>query len=534
MLSFLRSIPQLVANLITDERREDVGQKLRLEAYPDFGYYLLVLLSCIIATEGLLVNSAAVIIGAMLVAPLMSPIIGLGFSSLFGDTNTLQKAGTGLALGSGLAILLSAFVTWFNIQLPFFYFQIDSLPPEILSRTQPSPIDLIIALAGGLAAAFARAMPNISAALPGVAIATALMPPLCTVGIGIALRRWDVAGGAFLLFTTNAVTIAFSSTLVFSVLGFNPRRFVQGKANAQRTLFISGLLTAALLIPLTIFSIRFIQDANENRRVNAVVTEQVNLHNAELVDLQTRREGETLILEITLRTPQLYIYQDTLALQNAISVQLQRPVELTLNQVQAFALDPRIPPTFTLTFTPSPTLTNTPTETPGPSPTLTSTTTPTVIPTATSTDTPTSTPTYTPTPTRTYTPTPSLGQVVPNSFPGLKLRQFPNGPIIATLTIGEPLTILYGLEIVDGLVWVEVLDQDGRIGWIPQVYLIIFTPVPTPTVTATPTVSVSSTGSPTPAQTSSPTLPGTGSPTGSPTLSITGTTPVGASSTPTP
>lgn len=434
-------ISERLANLITDERRADVQKNLRLEASPDFGFYLLVLLSCVIATEGLLVDSPAVIIGAMLVAPLMSPIIGLGFSSLIGDANMLRKAGIGLALGAGLAVLLSFSFTWLNIQLPFFYFQVDALPAEVLARTQPGPVDLIIALAGGLAAAFARAMPNISAALPGVAIATALMPPLCTVGIGIALGRWDVAGGAFLLFITNAVTIAFSSTLVFSGLGFSPRRVAADQPHPRQPLVISGLLTAMLLVPLTYFSVQFVQNATENRQINAVVTEEVTRRNAELVNIKTQHSGDALFIVITLRTPSLFVYEDTVALQNDISVQLQRPVELTLNQIQAFSLDPRIPPTFTPTLTPSRTPTETPTSTPGPSPTLTSTFTPTVLPTATPTETPTNTPTATPTPTATFTPTPSSGEVIANFFPGLQLRQSPDGPAIATLIPGEPLTV---------------------------------------------------------------------------------------------
>jgi len=528
---FLQALQRL-ANLITNERREEVQQILRLEAYPDFGFYLLVLLSCIIATEGLLVDSAAVIIGAMLVAPLMSPIIGLGFSSLVGDANTLRKSGTGLALGAGLAILLSYFVTRTNVQLPFFYFQTDPLPNEILARTQPGPVDLVIALAGGLAAAFARAMPNISAALPGVAIATALMPPLCTVGIGIALQRWDVAGGAFLLFITNTVTIAFSSSLVFAALGFSPRKISEDQP--PQTLLISGSLTAVLLISLTYFSVQFIQDANDNRHINAVVEEQVAKRASELVELIPRRDGNALLLEITIRTPTLFVYEDTLDLQNAISIELQRPVELRLNQVQAFVLDPSIPPTFTPTFTPSLTPTNTYTFTPGPSPTPTNTTTPTVLPTATPTNTSTNTPTPTPTPTPTFTPTPSSGEVVPNAFPGLNLRQIPNGPIIAALTFGEPLTILYGVAIEDGLVWIEVMDRAGRIGWVPQVYLLVHTPIPTVTGTATPTASATTSGTPTPAETGTSTSPGNGTPTGSPTLAESTSLPAGASPTSTP
>jgi uncharacterized membrane protein len=138
----------------------------------------------------------------------------------------------------------------------------------VLSRTHLSPFDLGIALAGGLAASYALAQPQLSAALPGVAIATALMPPLCTIGIGLALGRWDVAGGAFLLFVTNAVTIAFAATLVFFGLGFS-RSPTQSPACIPRSLVVSAFLTAALIIPLSYLSLQFFQQAMENRFILA-------------------------------------------------------------------------------------------------------------------------------------------------------------------------------------------------------------------------------------------------------------------------
>ena len=177
---------------VSEARREEVQAQLRDSSHPDFDFFLLVLLSSVIATLGLLVSSPAVIIGAMLVAPLMSPIIGMGLASIRGDDRLARDALSALLRGAVLAILISFLLTWANTYLPFLDLRADELPAEIISRTQPSPIDLLIALAGGLAAAFALAMPNISAALPGVAIATALMPPLCTVGVGLAFRRWEV------------------------------------------------------------------------------------------------------------------------------------------------------------------------------------------------------------------------------------------------------------------------------------------------------------------------------------------------------
>lgn len=129
------------------ETRAEVQLFLRDQSEPDFDYFVMVLLSCTIATFGLLIDSAATIIGAMLVAPLMSPILGLGLASIRGDTLLLRNAATALARGAVLAILLSAIITWINSQLPFI--SLLEIPAEVLARTRPTPIDLGVALAGG-------------------------------------------------------------------------------------------------------------------------------------------------------------------------------------------------------------------------------------------------------------------------------------------------------------------------------------------------------------------------------------------------
>ena len=477
---------------ITQERRATVPIRLREASRPDFSYYLLVILSSIIATMGLLVNSPAIIIGAMLVAPLMSPIIGIGLASITGDERLLRDSVLALFLGAVLAIIISTLITWINLQLPFII--LDDVPGEVMARTRPGPIDLGVALAGGSAAAFALAMPNISAALPGVAIATALMPPVCSVGVGIAMGRFEMAGGAFLLFLTNAVTIAFAATAVFYVLGFVPK-VENGKRRAPRSLLISGLLTIILLGSLSYLSYEFVHEANEKRWIESVIRDEVdNLGETEIVELDLDHKGEALHINLVVRTLKPLLYDDSTALQAAIADRLQIPVALVINQVFAAALDPLVPPTQTPTFTP------TYTPTPGPSPTATFSPTPRPTITATpipptETNTPTATSTFTSTPTN--TPTPYIAQVYNTLLPGLYLRQSPAGPEIGRISNLALLTVLYGYEIVDGIAWIEVMDEDGRIGWIPQVYLSTLTP----TFTNTPTLTVTPTKTPSPTRT---------------------------------
>jgi uncharacterized hydrophobic protein (TIGR00271 family) len=476
----LRHLWRRLVPPIDRERRGEVQILLRESSRPIFDFFLLVVLSSTIATMGLLTDSGAIIIGAMLVAPLMSPIIGIGLASITGDGNLLRDGASGLVRGALLAIFISFLLTWANSHMPFVSLQ--ELPAEVLARTRPSPIDLTVALAGGLAAAFAIAQPNLSAALPGVAIATALMPPLCTVGIGLAkgewliaggvMSRWEVAGGALLLFITNAVTIAFAATLVFFLVGFNPTPRNRSTP-LPRSLMVSALLTLTLIFPLTYLSVQFVQQAVETGKIEEVVKEEVRKKNgAEIVDLSLERADQTLNMKITVRTIQLLRYQDSVQLQENIATRLQRPVALELNQIFAAHLDPKIPPTQTSTPTLGPTPTNTPTATP------------TRTATATATYTPTNTATATPTNTPTITPTPAIARVASTQGRGLRLRQTPQGPIIGTLREGDPITILYGYEIIDGLVWIEVVDIDGRFGWVPQMYTAVVTLTPTPTEAA--------------------------------------------------
>lgn len=451
-MGILSSFRKIVKPLTADERRE-ILIEIRQSSSPGFDFFLLVVLSCAIATSGLVTNSAAVIIGAMLVAPLMSPIIGIGLASVVGDEKLLRTALITLFMGALLAVLLSFIMTLINRFLPFISLQ--ELPAEVLARTRPTPIDLIIALSGGLAAAYAMTRDNLSAALPGVAIATALMPPLCTIGIGLALVRWDVAGGASLLFLTNAITIAFAAAIVLFARGFSPGRRKKDQV-MPRSLWVSAALVIILLIPLTYYSYRFFRDASNNRRIHEVVTsETMKLYNAELVEMDVTHLDSGLIMMLTIRTNNMLNYEETIELQKAIVDGLDQPVTLKVNQIFVEQLDPMIPPTPTIT--PSPTAT----ATPGPTPTSTP------LPTATKTA------------TATATSTPSNAEVWLPEMPGLEMYQKPGGPVIGVLEEGQSITVLYNKELFEGLVWVEVVDVEGRIGWIPEIHLVRETPTPT-------------------------------------------------------
>ena len=183
------------------------------DARLDKKFLLLIILAAMIATLGLLQSSTAVVIGAMLVSPLMGPIMGLGFGLATIESNLIKRSLVTLAAGMAVAVLVAMLIIWLS--------PIKDVTPELRARTQPTLLDLGVAVVGGIAGVYAI-MRKLSGVMVGVAIATALVPPLSTVGFGLVTGRFDFAMGAALLFLTNTLAIAFAATIVARLNHFGP------------------------------------------------------------------------------------------------------------------------------------------------------------------------------------------------------------------------------------------------------------------------------------------------------------------------
>ena len=441
---------------LTFERKESVLQQLFRSSSPGIDFFLLIILSCSIATFGLITNSTAVIIGAMLVAPLMSPILGISLASVAGEQQMYKRAIIALVEGIILAVILSALISLIAYNSPFGVLQ--EIPSEVLSRTRPNPFDLGIALAGGAAAAYALAQPQLSEALPGVAISTALMPPLCTIGIGFALSDQSIILGASLLFLTNFASISFAGILVFMGLGFRPLYSEKGLGGFPRSVIISAALVLIIAIPLVIITLGFVQDGQKANTIRSAVETELNaMPDAQLIDLQISTVNNTIQLEITARTYLQPSYQQVLELQSNVAKAMNQPVALQFISVPYAKLDPLIPPTYTPTYTPGPSAT------------------PTITPTPTSTATPT--PTLTLNPTETNTPTATATLIIANIFrtngQGIYLRETPGGELSVILPEGAVVNITSDREQIKNTLWIKVTDLIGRSGWVPAQYLTI-------------------------------------------------------------
>ena len=198
------------------------------------------ILACaiIVASVGLNVNSTAVIIGAMLISPLMGPIVGAGFALGIYDFGLLKKSLRNLAISTIIGLVFST--------LYFYVSPFKDVQSEILARTSPNIYDILIAFFGGIVGVIAVTRVEKGNPIPGVAIATALMPPLCTAGFGIATGNWSFFVGAFYLYCINCVFIGIATFLIIKYLKYPPKEQVDAKQQKQ----VRNIITALILVML--------------------------------------------------------------------------------------------------------------------------------------------------------------------------------------------------------------------------------------------------------------------------------------------
>ncbi len=226
--------------------------------------------SIFIASIGLNANSTAVVIGAMLISPLMGPILGIGLSFATNDIDTLKRS-----LLNGAIMVVYSVLTAF---LFFEFFPIINNSSELLARTSPDIRDVLIAFFGGLALVIARAKRGtIATVIFGVAIATALMPPLCTAGFGIAIRNWEYTTGALYLFTINAIFIALATFLVLKILRFPMVKYIK---SSRRRLFgqLASLVAILIMIPAGITFYNVFQESRYKGQADEFISNTIGIY----------------------------------------------------------------------------------------------------------------------------------------------------------------------------------------------------------------------------------------------------------------
>jgi uncharacterized hydrophobic protein (TIGR00271 family) len=296
-----------------------VIERVREESGWSPRFAFMTLMSAGIAVLGLLLSSPAVVIGAMLISPLMGPIMGLGFSLALFDFTEMRRSIGALLIATILAVAFTAIVVLCS--------PLQSATAEILARTRPNLFDLLVALFSALAGAFALIRGR-GETIVGVAIATALMPPLATVGFGLATANMAIAGGAFALFATNFVTIALAATIMARLYGFASRLSAQ-QSWLQTIVLIAVFVLMA--VPLGISLNHIAREALVVSQVRSVLAASFG-DRARVTQLDIDHQSSPVAVRAVIIVPKSSMVQNAV-LVRALEDKLGQPVTLQADQV---------------------------------------------------------------------------------------------------------------------------------------------------------------------------------------------------------
>ena len=297
---------------VSQERKQAVRSEIHDGSVPDMRYYILLSISSLIAALGLVTDSPAVVIGAMLISPLMTPIFGISLGLLRGNVTLLRRGLIGEFGGVGLAIFVAMLLGF--LPIPF------DITREMLARTEPTLLDLGVATLAGLAGCLAMIDERISPVLPGIAIATAIVPPLATCGLCIAYGAYQGAWGAFLLFFANFLAILIVSFILFTVAGFVHRWEMGSKLNVLRRLSsaLIGFVIVGFL--LTQALVGMVENLSDKKMIESVLADELaNEPATSLYNLLFKKKDNTLDILATVRTPRVLTPRKIHDLQNKIA-----------------------------------------------------------------------------------------------------------------------------------------------------------------------------------------------------------------------
>lgn len=290
---------RILVKHISDEHRAVISQDVKEMSRARRSFYALVIISTTIATYGLLSNSIAIVIGAMLVAPLMGPIFGVALGLSSGNNGMLRQAAFSETAGVLLAVITAFIIGFLPLRADF--------GSEIIARTQPTLYDIIIALASGLAGAYALTNEKMSPTLPGVAVATSLIPPLAASGLCLSAGQIQPAIGAFLLFFVNFLAIEIASVFVFVIFGVSSsykhvgqslKAFVRTSGFSIAVLMVAGIFMTHTLV-------KIIKDRQLSASIQSTLSEQLySITGAQLSTVNVNKQAHTLDVAAVVLTPQ--------------------------------------------------------------------------------------------------------------------------------------------------------------------------------------------------------------------------------------
>jgi len=277
---------------IDENRQKKVYHEIKESAQGDFDFFVLTIFSGIIITLGLVVDSSAVVIGGMLLAPLVWPVLALSIGIVKGRSRLIQNSAFTL-LKSTLLIFVIAII-------------IGTISPsyalkgtEFLSRTAPTIFELFIALAAGFVGAFVIAYPKIGAAIAGVVVAAALVPPIAVMGVSIVYGNIALAGGAFILYLSNLIAVTFSASILFFIARFKGPSSEKGQERMKNNMRWTLLFLLVLAVPLFLITSNTIKENKQQKIVREIVSAAIP--EAVVTNVSIDNKSEILIINITVQ-----------------------------------------------------------------------------------------------------------------------------------------------------------------------------------------------------------------------------------------
>ncbi|MEA1936864.1 MAG: TIGR00341 family protein [Patescibacteria group bacterium] len=277
---------------IDGNRQKKVYHEIKESAKGDFDFFVLIIFSGIIITLGLVVDSSAVVIGGMLLAPLVWPILALSLGIVKGRSKLIQDSAFTL-LKSTLLIFVIAIII--GIISPSYALK----GTEFLSRTSPTIFELFIALAAGFVGAFVIAYPKIGAAIAGVVVAAALVPPIAVMGVSIAHGDVALAGGAFILYLSNLIAVTFSASVLFFIARFKGPSSEKGQERMKSNMRWTLLFLLVLAVPLFLITSNTIKENKQQKIVREIIS--VTIPEAVVTNVSIDDKSEVLITNITIQ-----------------------------------------------------------------------------------------------------------------------------------------------------------------------------------------------------------------------------------------
>ena len=306
---------------LSSERKLEIVKEIKEGSQPSGSFYTLLLAASLIASFGLMANSTAVVIGAMLVSPLMTPILGMSLALVRGSGKLFWRATQAEIFGVFLAIGIATLFGLLPMNL--------EPTPEMLARTQPNLLDLLVAVLAGFAGAYAMVDERISPALPGVAIATAIVPPLANTGLCLGIGAYIGAWGSFLLFFANFISILLVAAAVFLAAGLASEFLSKSPWDLIRRFGWATLAFLVLVVVLSNALMKMIQDRKLDRVIKQVMTaELANLSYASLDKQMHKTENNQVYVLATVRAPRIIPPNEVGKIQDALFRRLEKPINL--------------------------------------------------------------------------------------------------------------------------------------------------------------------------------------------------------------